>query len=161
VLSNGGLFYRARDELPKVAVVSLQWIQSCSAGLQPKAALPSVATENTWRRLEGSVVNTATGDEEPLVMSTARPETTTLKRPTGARKSSGRGRAIELTRGQLWKTGEAYLQIMEVWRMLVHYRRATRPETRGMPVRINSKAEIQAYLRKQQAVLVDGCTFTS
>ena len=154
-----GLFYRARDELPRVAVVLQQWIQSCSAGLQPKVALPSVATENTWRRSEGSVVNTATGIEEPLVMSTARLGTTTLKRPTGARKSSGRGRAIELTRGQLWKSGAAYLQIMEVGRMLVHYRRAARPQTRGMPVRINSKAEIQGSLRKQQAVLVDGCAF--
>jgi hypothetical protein len=156
-----GLFYRARDGLPKVAVVLPPWIQSCSARSRPKAALLSAAAENTWRRLEGSVVNTATEVEEPLVMITARPGVTTLSRTTSARKPAGRGRAIELTRGQLWKSGEAYLQIMEVGRMLVHYRRGARPQTRGMPVRINSKAEIQASLRKQQAVLVDGCAFKS
>lgn len=82
-------------------------------------------------------------------------------RTTVARKPSVRVRTIELTRGQLWKSGDAYLQIMEVGRMLVHYRLTARPQSRGMPVRINSKEEIQDYLRKQRAVLVDSCTFKS
>ena len=95
------------------------------------------------------------------VKSAARSGGKAPSRITVDRKSGAKVGAIELTRGQLWKTAEAYLQIMEVGRMLVHYRRAARPETRGMPVRINSKEEIQAYLRKQRAILVDACIFKS
>ncbi len=93
------------------------------------------------------------------VISAARSRGRTPSRATDDRKTLAKAGGIELTRGQLWKTAEAYLQIMEVGRMLVHYRRAARPETRGMPVRINSKEEIQDYLSKQQAILVQGCTF--
>ncbi len=79
MLPNEGLLYRVRDGLPKLAAVLPQCTQNCSARLQPKAALPSVAIESTWRGSEGSAVNTATGVEEPPVVSTARPGTTTYK----------------------------------------------------------------------------------
>ena len=54
------------------------------------------------------------------VISAARSGGRTPSLATDARKTPAKARAIELMRGQLWKTGEAYLRIMEVGRMLVH-----------------------------------------
>jgi hypothetical protein len=66
---------------------------------------------------------------------------------------------FSLARGQVWKTDEAYLQILDVGKTLVHYRRAVRPDTKGTPVKINSREEIQVYLRKNRAVLVTDAAF--
>jgi hypothetical protein len=68
---------------------------------------------------------------------------------------------LNLARGQVWKTEEHYLQILDVGKTLVHYRRAVRPDTKGTPVKINSREEILTYLRKHQAVLVTDSAFKS
>ena len=85
---------------------------------------------------------------------------TKVSQPRKAKRASPTaGPGLVFARGQLWKTSEAYIQIMEVGKMLVHYRRAARAETRGAPIRINSKEEVQAYLRKHRAVLAEECVF--
>jgi hypothetical protein len=76
-------------------------------------------------------------------------------RTANGRKSRIDLRELELVRGQLWRADESFIQIMDVGKMLVHYRRSSRPETRSAPVRINSKTEILGYLRRHQAVLLE------
>jgi hypothetical protein len=43
----------------------------------------------------------------------------------------------------------------------VHYRKAVRADTKGTPVKINSRAEIISYLKKNRAVLVTESAFKS
>jgi hypothetical protein len=79
--------------------------------------------------------------------------------PKGFSANSDKAMAFSLARGQVWKTDESYLQILDVGKTLVHYRKAVRPDTKGTPVKINSREEIQVYLRRNRTVLVTDSAF--
>jgi hypothetical protein len=91
-------------------------------------------------------------------------KSTTKREPDGS-KGLSRPRKppteeeFNLARGQVWKTEEAYLQILDVGKTLVHYRKAVRPDTKGTPVKINSREEIIVFLRKNRAVLITESAF--
>ena len=59
-----------------------------------------------------------------------------------------------LEKGQIWKTGETYVQITDAGKRLVHYAMATRLRQRGLRPQIASIETVQAYLKSNQAELL-------
>lgn len=60
---------------------------------------------------------------------------------------------VELAKGQLWKTEEAYIEVVEVKR-LIHYRILRQPGQRLVRTRMSSPADFEQYLKKHHAGLV-------
>ncbi len=63
--------------------------------------------------------------------------------------------------GQVWEVGDSNLQIDEVGKILVHYRRyqgaaKTRHKrpTRGVKASMAAKADLEDYLKRNNAILV-------
>ena len=65
------------------------------------------------------------------------------------------GATLELAKGQLWKTREGYLEIVDVKR-LVHYRILKHPRQRLVRTQMSNMADLQDYLKSHEAELVEG-----
>lgn len=59
-----------------------------------------------------------------------------------------------LAKGQLWKTSEGYLEIVDVKR-LIHYRVLKQPGQRLVRTRMSSATEFDEYLRTHEAQLIE------
>lgn len=59
----------------------------------------------------------------------------------------------QIEAGQVWEVGGARLQIAEVGKTLVHYKRyKTAP--RGVPTSLSAIKDLETYLRQNKAILV-------
>ena len=76
-------------------------------------------------------------------------------RPGGTRiKLKQNTKCIPLAKGQLWQMEDKHLEIVELGKRLTHYRLLSRPDQRGVPVRLGGAEELQAYLSANKAKLV-------
>lgn len=64
------------------------------------------------------------------------------------------GAPLELAKGQLWKTREGYLEIVDVKR-LVHYRLLKHPGQRLVRTQMTNHNDLQGYLKSHAAELVE------
>jgi hypothetical protein len=68
----------------------------------------------------------------------------TLKHPT----------AGPLEKGQLWKVDDAYLQIVELGKRLIHYKLMKKPDQKAVMTRMIGIEALAVYLRRNEAVLM-------
>lgn len=68
----------------------------------------------------------------------------------------GRSSLEELKAGQLWKTQERFLQVMDVGKTLVHYRILRSPNQKVSATRVANQGEMIEYLKRNKASLFDG-----
>jgi len=61
----------------------------------------------------------------------------------------------ELAKGQLWRTGDAYLQIMDRGKRLISYKMMKELGKRAVRTQMSGIAEVEAYLKENEAELVD------
>ena len=59
-----------------------------------------------------------------------------------------------LEKGQIWKTGETYVQITDAGKRLVHYRMAKTLQQRGLRSHMASIETVQAFLKSNRAELL-------
>lgn len=62
--------------------------------------------------------------------------------------------AILLEKDQLWKVNEGYVQIVEIGKLLIHYRMFKSQTGHGVPLKTTSIKTVQSYLKSNRAVLV-------
>ncbi len=63
------------------------------------------------------------------------------------------GGPVHLAKGQLWKTEEGYVEVVEIKR-LVHYRISKQPGQRLLRTRMSSVADFENYLKEHHGELV-------
>ncbi len=61
----------------------------------------------------------------------------------------------ELAKGQVWKTGDVYLQIMDRGKRLISYKMMKELGRRAVPMQMSAIATVEAYLKKNEAELVE------
>ena len=61
---------------------------------------------------------------------------------------------LELAKGQLWRTQEGFLEIVDIKR-LVHYRLLKRPGQRLVRTQMTNSEDLQDYLKGHEAELVE------
>ncbi len=72
-------------------------------------------------------------------------------------KTNGKKAAVQLARGQRWKTKDAYIEIVELGKRLIHYRmvrqlgQMRRTQTSGIDT-------MESYLKTHHATLVEGAS---
>ncbi len=59
-----------------------------------------------------------------------------------------------LEKGQLYQMKDMHLEIMEVGKLLAHYRLLLRLDQRGVPLKLGTRDDVQAFLTKNGARLV-------
>ena len=59
-----------------------------------------------------------------------------------------------LAKGQLWKVDDAYLQIVELGKRLIHYKLMRKPDQKAVMTRMIGIESLAVYLRSNEAVLV-------
>lgn len=62
--------------------------------------------------------------------------------------------ALPLAKGQLWKIDDAYIQIVEQGKRLIHYKMMKNVGQRGVFTHMSAVAALEDYLRQNQARLV-------
>jgi hypothetical protein len=61
----------------------------------------------------------------------------------------------ELAKGQVWKTGDAYLQIMDRGKRLISYKMMKQRGERAVRTHMSGIAEVEAYLNANEAELIE------
>jgi hypothetical protein len=59
-----------------------------------------------------------------------------------------------LTKGQLWKTDQAYIHIVELGKTLLHYRMTRSLKQKGVITQMSAIATMVKYLKSNEARLV-------
>ncbi len=77
---------------------------------------------------------------------------TARRKPT--RRSADSTQLTTLEKGQIWKTGETYVQISDTGKRLVHYKMAKTLHQRGLRQHLASIETVQAYLNSSHAELL-------
>ena len=77
---------------------------------------------------------------------------TARRKPT--RRSANSTQLTTLEKGQIWKTGETYVQITDAGKRLVHYRMAKTLQQRGLRSHMASIETVQAFLKSNRAELL-------
>jgi hypothetical protein len=60
-----------------------------------------------------------------------------------------------LTKGQLWKTATAYIQIWDIGKRLIDYKMMKEPGMKAVRTQATTIATLQTYLNDNEAVLVN------
>jgi hypothetical protein len=60
-----------------------------------------------------------------------------------------------LTKGQLWKTDNGYIQIWHIGKRLIEYKMMKRPDQRAVRTQATGIDALKEYLKTQKAVLVN------
>jgi hypothetical protein len=63
--------------------------------------------------------------------------------------------AAELAKGQVWRTGDAYLQIMDRGKRLISYKVMKKRGERAVRMQMSGIADVEAYLKANGAKLVE------
>jgi hypothetical protein len=61
----------------------------------------------------------------------------------------------ELAKGQVWRTGDAYLQIIDRGKRLISYKMMKERGRRAVPMQMSAIAAVEAYLKENEAELVE------
>jgi hypothetical protein len=61
----------------------------------------------------------------------------------------------ELAKGQVWKTGNAYVQIMDRGKRLISYKMMREREKRAVMTQMSGIAEVESFLKANNAELVE------
>jgi hypothetical protein len=61
----------------------------------------------------------------------------------------------ELAKGQVWRTGDAYLQIIDRGKRLISYKMMKERGRRAVPMQMSAIAPVEAYLKENEAELVE------
>lgn len=69
-------------------------------------------------------------------------------------KKNDRNSSAVLTKGQLWKTDNGYIQIWNVGKRLIDYKMMKQPGQRAVRTQATGIDTLTEYLRNQKAVLV-------
>ena len=70
-------------------------------------------------------------------------------------KNNRRKSEAELAKGQVWKTAEAYLQIMDRGKRLISYKMMKERGQRAVRTQMSGIADVESFLKANQAELVD------
>ena len=70
-------------------------------------------------------------------------------------KNNPRKFAAELVKGQIWRTGDAYLQIMDRGKRLISYKVMKEPGKRGVRTQMSGIGDVEAYSKENEAELVE------
>jgi hypothetical protein len=60
-----------------------------------------------------------------------------------------------LTKGQVWRTGDAYLQVMDRGKRLISYKMMKERGKRAVRTQMSGIADVEAYLKANGAKLVE------
>jgi hypothetical protein len=69
-----------------------------------------------------------------------------------------RRRGPTLSKGQLWKTDQAYIHIVELGKTLLHYRMTRSLKQRGVITQMSAIGTMTDYLKSKAARLVKGAS---
>ncbi len=61
----------------------------------------------------------------------------------------------ELAKGQVWRTGEAYLQIVDRGKRLISYKMMKEQGQRAVRTQMSAIAEVEEYLKANDAELIE------
>jgi hypothetical protein len=61
----------------------------------------------------------------------------------------------ELAKGQVWRTGDAYLQIMDRGKRLISYKMMKKRGERAVRMQMSGIADVEAYLKANEAELIE------
>jgi hypothetical protein len=61
----------------------------------------------------------------------------------------------ELAKGQVWKTGDTYLQIIDRGKRLISYKLMKELGRRAVPMQMSAITAVEAYLKENEAELVE------
>jgi hypothetical protein len=61
----------------------------------------------------------------------------------------------ELAKGQVWRTGNAYLQILDRGKRLISYKVMKEPGKRGVRTQMSGIGAVEAYLKANDAELIE------
>ncbi len=70
-------------------------------------------------------------------------------------KNNRKKSEAELAKGQVWKTGDAYLQIMDRGKRLIEYKMMKERGKRAVRTQMSAIAAVEAYLKANEAELVE------
>jgi hypothetical protein len=70
-------------------------------------------------------------------------------------KNNGKKSKAELAKGQVWKTGDSYLEIMDRGKRLISYKLMRERGRRAVTTQMSAIAAVEAYLKENEAELVE------
>lgn len=70
------------------------------------------------------------------------------------RKVKKKASAPQLAKGQLWRLSNAYIQIVELGKRLIHYKMMSKPDETGVRTQMSGIETMWVYLRTRHAQLV-------
>ena len=76
-------------------------------------------------------------------------------------RTTRRKLALPLAKGQLWKINDAYIQIVEHGKRLIHYKMMKNVGQRGVFTHMSAVAALEDYLKQNQATLVKSAKVTA
>jgi hypothetical protein len=80
-----------------------------------------------------------------------------VTRPAKAEPPRRKSRALEdLSKGQIWKVKETYVQIVDAGKTLIHYTMSPKPRQRGLRVHMATRETVLDFLHSNRANLVTG-----
>ena len=69
-------------------------------------------------------------------------------------KAKNRISSIALEKGQLWKLEDTHIQIVEVGKTLIHYKRFSNLKQKGVPTKLERAGTVADFLKAKRATLV-------
>ena len=77
---------------------------------------------------------------------------------SGAPKAAGSKRASSpsaaLSKGQIWKFKDTYIQVVDAGKTLIHYTMSPKPRQRGLRVHMATRETVQDFLKSNRAKLL-------
>lgn len=70
-------------------------------------------------------------------------------------KNNRKKSEAELAKGQVWRTAEAYLQIMDRGKRLISYKMMKERGQRAVRTQMSGIAEVESFLKANEAELVE------
>jgi hypothetical protein len=70
------------------------------------------------------------------------------------RKAKKKASPQQLAKGQLWRLSNAYIQIVELGKLLIHYKMMSRPDETGARTQMSGIETMWVYLKTRHAQLV-------
>ncbi len=71
-------------------------------------------------------------------------------------RTTRRKPSLPLAKGQLWKINDAYIQIVEQGKRLIHYKMMKNVGQRGVFTHMSAVGALEEYLKEKEATLVKG-----
>ncbi len=69
-------------------------------------------------------------------------------------KTKSRIAPVALEKGQLWKLEDAHIQIVDVGKTLIHYKRLNNLKQKGVPTKLERACTVADFLKAKRATLI-------